>query len=115
MEYNGSASLIGVSTLTLNGGLVTYTGSAHLAGSGSLIIEGAVPGTFSVRGSAHLVGTSTLTCNGEFITVGQRIDELQVRVTQLEEDILLTPEGTDFLTPEDIQPLFNEREVIFDV
>ena len=33
----------------------------------------------------------------------------------IEDKLNDVPEGTDFLTPEDVQPLFDNREVIFDV
>ena len=67
------------------------------------------------EGSAIITMESSFSCDGLFLSIGQRMDAVVVRVDVLEEQINQAPEGTDFLTPEDVQPLFNEREVIFDV
>lgn len=131
MDYNGSASLGGQGILNVEGSANPEYGSMLLQtiasftvngeevnpqyGSASIVSMSNTKLGFTTNGSASLTTVGVFILDGLFRSVGQRIDDLKIRVEDLEEAINEAPEGTDFLTPEDIQPLFNNREVIFDV
>lgn len=131
MVYNGAASLVRQSSLEVEGSANPEYGKASLQASSTVAVDGTLwnptLGSCSISSSSKLtVGfvhlgkislsrSSLLTLDGIFVSIGARVDALIVRVDDIEEQLGAVPEGTDFLTPEDVQPLFNNREVIFDV
>ena len=67
------------------------------------------------NGSCAMTGLSITTFNGVSYTLSEWVEDLDQRITALTELVETVPAGNDFLEPKDIQPLFNNREVIFDV
>ena len=53
--------------------------------------------------------------NGVSMTYLERLESLESRLAAALELLDQIPEDQDFLQADDIQPLFNNREVIFDV
>lgn len=87
-----------------------YEGSASLVSNSSFNVEGSIDGSYSIIASETIVSTSNITANGTFISVQERVDAVRSRTLALKYTF-----QQDFLNQEDIQPLFNNREVIFDV
>lgn len=134
----GSASLLGQAAWNLNQTIrfefvVTFKGKAQLARSSSFIVEGQAFG--AQKGSATLLRSVSFTAagdwtGGEFIgaasiysygdlildgivtepTPGRRMDDLEARVTELEDLINDVPEGLDFLKSIDIDSFFTASQ-----
>ena len=62
-----------------------------------------------------IISSSVVTIVGESLTYQQHLEDLVNRLTAIEKQLESLSSSTDYLEAEDVQELFNQREVICNV